>query len=125
MSEQQNPRNQAIEEFIKANFGEDPVQEIVMLVRKDQRDPFIQTLKGSGLAVVAMLSKMAEHNIKQLQSMGQDIDDYWQVHVLVKFEQAELLLKVLQNSGMSSMTSANAKAIVDFYTKDGSGETLQ
>ncbi len=125
MSDQQSPKNQAIEEFIKANFGEAPVQEIVMLVRKDQRDPFIQTLKGSGLAVVAMLSKMADHNVKQLESIGQDVDDYWQVHVLVLVEQTELLLKVLQNSGMSSMTSANAKAIVDFYTKDSSGETLQ
>jgi hypothetical protein len=125
MSENKEAKNELIEKFIKANFGDEPVQEIVLLVRKDHREPFIQTLKGSGLAVIAMLSKMAEHNVKRLESMGQDINDYWQVHVLVKFEQSELLLKVLQNSGMSSMASQNAKAIVDFYTKDGSGETLQ
>lgn len=125
MSEEQNPKNEAIEEFIKANFGDEPVQELVLLVRKEQRDPFVKTLKGSGLTVVAMLAKMAEHNKKQIVDAGGDIEDYWQVHVLVKLDQTEMLLRVLQSSGLTSMASEKAKAMVDFYTNDGSGETLQ
>ena len=125
MSEQPNPKNEEIEQFIRANFGDREVQEVVLLVRKEQHNIFIQTLKGSGLTVVAMLSKMTEHNVKQLEKMGESIDNYWQIHVLILPEQTPLLFKVLQHSGMSGVSSDKAKAIVDFYTKDGSGENIQ
>lgn len=126
MNDQQNPNNEAIEEFIKANFGDELVSESILLVKKDQANVFQETLRGAGIPVVALLSKMADHNIKTIESTGQNPEDFWQVHVLAKEKDTASLMRALQNSEMNSQISLKAQAIVDFYTNNGSSNgTLQ
>jgi hypothetical protein len=118
-------RKNEIEKLIKATLGEDDVQEIALLVRKSQKDMLSDTLRGSGLAVVVLFSKVEEHNKKILGSIGENAEDYYQSHIFLRLKDSELIFKVLQYSGMSSAPSEKAKAMVDFYTKDSFGETLQ
>jgi hypothetical protein len=118
-------RKNEIEKLIKATLGEDDVQEIALLVRKSQKDMLSDTLRRSGLAVVVLFSKVEEHNKKILGSIGENAEDYYQSHIFLRLKDSELIFKVLQYSGMSSAPSEKAKAMVDFYTKDSFGETLQ
>lgn len=118
-------RKNEIEKLIKATLGEDDVQEIALLVRKSQKDMLSDTLRGSGLAVVVLFSKVEEHNKKILGSIGENAEDYYQSHIFLRLKDSELIFKVLQYSGMSSAPSEKAKAMVDFYTKDSFGETFQ
>lgn len=121
----QNTSPEVIAKLIEESFGDAPITELVLLVQKIHALSFSKSLKDSKIVSIAMVTKMSARNVKEILMSDGDPEDFWQIHVLIKEEDTEKTLSVLQHSGLSVGSSERVRAIVDFHSDDGDGSPLQ
>jgi hypothetical protein len=125
MSENQNDRDKQIEEFVKKNFGDSEIQEMVIFLKKGEMPAFAKGLADSGLNALAFVFKVQEKNIKKIEALGANPEDYQQISLLMKAEDVGIFFKIIKDSKLTTSFSPEAKKFADFYDEnDPSGGVL-